>query len=432
MGAALPGLLLSLALMACGAMGVPGLPATPSAATTPASSLSGVPGRIAYVSEDYRLTIMDAGGRAWQPAPGASAYQTYQTWPVWSPLGDAVAFSVFSNDAFTPGGAIQVVQADRRQVGSARLLFQDAPGAGPALGLAAPHYLQWSPDGAKIAFLAAGGDALSLYVASRAGGEGPRLVAQGAPLSFAWSPDSQSLLVHRGSELLRADLSGSQRVMTLEARSQDYRAPSWSPEAQSIAYLASTRGGNRLTISRQDGSGRLPLAPVTGMAAFLWSPDGRRLALGQSLEARDPLMQAIEVLEVATGRSTPVFRGPAIAFFWSPDGRKLAYVTASNPSALQWRTLDLESGADISLAEFLPSGEELTLLASFDLHAASHTPWSADGRWLLFAGSLVQQGDAPALDIPADGVYILDVTGQEPPRRVARGLLAAWSPEANS
>ena len=76
-----------------------------------------------------------------------------------------------------------------------------------------------------------------------------------------------------------------------------------------------------------------------------------------------------------------------------PDASKIAYVSLNDSREnLQWRVIDLTSGADRELVDFIPSSEQLTWYAFFDQYVQSHRVWSPDSRSLLFAGALVGDG----------------------------------------
>lgn len=242
---------------------------------------------------------------------------------------------------------------------------------------------------------------------------------------MAWSSDSRSLLVHQAGALFRVDMDAQGRFLDLGAESLAYRAPAWSPDGNSTAFVVTEAEGHFLYVGRTDGSQRRAVASIQGIGAFQWSPGGDRLAVGQSLNEGDPLLQDIRVVEVETGNSRTLVEGPVMAFFWSPDGSRLAYVTTNTDgTAFQWRVVDAATGEDRKVADFFPSSDQVILLTYFDQYAYSHQVWSPDSRYLVFAGTLV---DGAAADAQTSQVFVLDVDGFEPPLALAAGLLASWS-----
>ena len=150
--------------------------------------------------------------------------------------------------------------------------------------------------------------------------------------------------------------------------------------------------------------------------------------MGQSLDESDPLLRVIQVVDVNTGESTPLFQGQVLAFFWSPDGTRIAFVTGSNDgTAFPWRIADLSTGEDRSVADFHPSGDQLVLLSYFDQYALSHRVWSPDSRSLVFAGTLAEDGPSSQANGTPSQVFVVDAEGNSPPQAIAEGTMATWS-----
>lgn len=295
-----------------------------------------------------------------------------------------------------------------------------------------PYYALWSPDSKHVAFLA-GSDkgGLTLYLAPSTGERAARVITTGSPLYLAWSQDSRSLLLHQQSDILRVDLDALGTAFPMGPPSFDYRAPSWSPTSDSMAFLVTDDGGNgALYTARFDGSRRTALVATRGFASFLWAPQGRRIAIGHSLDSNDRILHEIQVVDVGTKKSVTLAtqEESTLAFFWSPDGSMIALVTPNaSRDSLQWQVVDSHTGTTVKIVEFNPSSDFLTVLVYFDQYTQSHQVWSPTSRYLLFTGTIPERGINAGAGQRASQVFVADVQGNGPAIPIGEGRLASWS-----
>lgn len=158
-----------------------------------------------------------------------------------------------------------------------------------------------------------------------------------------------------GSDIWLIDRNGQQKPVHLSRLADDPRSIaglfSWSPDGQSIAY---ERLGDSPTpflaaglwvMNRQGGNQRL-LAQADGGHGFAlrWSPDSTKIAfvartnstVSAANQNAQALQSAVEVVEVASGRTWPVATPAQTGLpfntnpAWSPDGKQITFA-AYNP-----------------------------------------------------------------------------------------------------
>lgn len=294
--------------------------------------------------------------------------------------------------------------------------------------LGAVQGIGWSPDSARLAAFANGGDyAVLLYGADGAliqtltghtdfvqavawssapdgallatgaldgttrlwGAEGqPRATVGGLGL-VAWSPDGQTLATNIDERAKLWDTAGN-LIVGMPDRpetSAEVTSIAWSPDG---ALLAVGTGTFAVGIFRADGT---PVRSLTGhsdfVAALAWSPDGKTLATG-SFDGTVRLWRTDGTL-VATLRH----KGQVDRLAWSPDGAALA---SDDGQARLWRA---DGGSITSFGE-----------------NSGHPVWSPDGATLAVA-----KLDTVRLVGP-DGASLARLTGHTAP---VESL--AWAPD---
>ena len=244
----------------------------------------------------------------------------------------------------------------------------------------------WSPDGRWLAFLSDRGDEdaqTQVWVLPAGGGEARVLTSLPAGVEdFAWSPDSQRLVVvsldaerpagtpkpknpppivteryrfkqdvtgylgARRKHLYLHEVATGQ-VIQLTRGDNDESYPSWSPDGRQIAYLTK-RGAE---VDRHSQVGLYLIEPRAGAAE-------RRLTLLESADS-----DALSTLRPQ----------------WSPDGRTIAYLQGGDEKWIYY--------APMQLALIDATTGAVTLPAPID-RWFSQVRWSPDGRSVL---ALVEQ-----------------------------------------
>jgi len=394
-------------------------------------ALSGVDGNIYTVDPLGNNQIAITQDANLQPDEGEMG-RIYQ-YPTWAPDSTRLAFLGFSGSMETQSTAsLYTAQPDGQSLVQA---FQSDDYL--------PFYLYWSPDSNFVSFLSnsLGGQSLALHLAPALGGESQVLLT-GQPFYWSWSSQAREMVIHTGgaavfnesARLAIVRLNGEVQVDELNLRPTQFQAPAWSPSSSQFVLAAESPEGNQaLLLVNANGTVERELTQLDGTVAFDWSPDGQQLAYISSLGGTESsIFQDLSILDMRSNLQRSVAQDRILAFFWSPDGKQIAYlsITAEQPGGafliaqrdtdfrMALKIIDLQSGSNRTVATFIPTRDFLGVLPFFDQYQRSGTFWSPDGQAIVFAG-LDQEGQA--------GIYVVNVSGNEPPRKIADGELAFWS-----
>lgn len=354
--------------------------------------------RLSVVGHDNQLHVVRADGTGrsqvtWPKQLDASARwggvsaEDMASWPCWSPDGRWLA--CFQVGADGMGAGVAIVEAEGVEE---RLLHEFTDRL--------PIHLQWSPDGQLIAVLLQHAEALELWLCSVADG-GARLVAEGSPLFFSWTPDAQSLLLHVGDgdgEASRVEL----RDAVGDGDDLVYRVPPGSfctpmvagsgPDPR-VVYVVHSGNQSQVVSCNLQGKGLLGLALLPGLAALVCDPSGQHVAVSSAGSADGTPYDGISVVSVWGGEVRRLVNTPVLAFQWTPDGKRIVWCQwGPKRNRLCWymRAIDGSEGPR-RLVDFWPTRSQLFQLHFFEQFARSHPLVSADSKWLVWSG----YNDAP-------------------------------------
>lgn len=395
--------------------------------------------RIAVVGLDGQIRTMKPDGAVSRQISGGRGFFT---WPTWSPDGRGLVYSGLVPDA--AGAPTITLLHYRNSTGESREIHTGEPGFAGLLADGVVHYPIWSPDSRKLAFIIVTREhGLTLLLDDLSDDAHAAFVLDNGPLWLSWSIDSARLLVHRADGHFLVDADGPLKVTDLGVKSVGYRVPAWRPDGQSVAFARNVGASTSILYSApltSDGLGApVPIAVLAGDSAFLWSAKGGKLAVADESRAvfyqgaPASVYRRLRVLGGSDHGELARIEDHTLAYFWSPDGAKIAFVTAPDGrGSLRWNVYDIETGDWTMLVDFIPSADQMTMFRFFDQYAYSHTPWSPDSRYLVFAGTLSDQaatvsyGSHPGH--PGAHVYVLDTGESMSAEAIADGVLASWSP----
>ena len=382
--------------------------------------------RIAIVSGDGRVRVVSADVLG-IPYLAVSPAGQRCAWPVWSSDGAELMYSAYPHAGSNGHGAFRVIS--RPPGKPATTIYRNQPGT-DAIAQHTPHYLMWSPDSAKVAFVAQTlMSGLSLFVADAAGTAVPVRLLDGAPLFFCWSQDSEYIFVHARELHYLIKLSDPEPAQVPVATA-GYQSPSASAVDGRIAMCGELSDTRQAIIVATIQGGAEIIGEVEGSVGFSWRPGRNQLGYASGLNRGSGYYDRLSLLDADSTAERVLLEEPMLCFFWSPDGSKIAYITPSEEAqgSVRWAILELETDNVTYLADFSPSREQLTMFMFFDQYGQSHRLWSPDSRKILFSGVLgrfVERRPLPGGS--ASSIYIADVSGIEEPALVGQGAIAVWS-----
>jgi dipeptidyl aminopeptidase/acylaminoacyl peptidase len=310
------------------------------------------------------------------PAAGPGRYFTggdlfdleVATDPQISPDGRTIAYVRKSNDIMTDKARSTIWLVDAA-TGQQHPLFA---GSG---SYSSPR---WSPDGARLAYVAADANGAQLYVRWMASGESARITGlPDGPDSIVWSPDGRRIAYSMfvpddGPKLGKAPdkpegAKWADPLQIIDAVTYRFDGAGYfKPGYQQIFWVPADGGA----------STQLTFGPTNAGAQVSWAPDSRAVLFSANLgKDWERNISEAEIYRVGIDGGAPVAltsrKGPDTSPAISPDGRLIAYVGYDDNG---------RANIDTQLSVMNIDGSNPRLLTGNVDRSVASPVWAADGR----------------------------------------------------
>jgi dipeptidyl aminopeptidase/acylaminoacyl peptidase len=277
-------------------------------------------------------------------------------------------------------------------------------------GLSQPR---WSPDGSRLAFLAAVEGKPQIFVMAVSGGEAWQVTKSATGVQqYAWRPGATNQIAYVATDEAPKVTGEERHNRAFEIRNNHFLLQEAPRPAHVWLIGADGKAARRLT----SGEWTLPvsLPPSAPSSPLSWSPDGKRLAIVKmaTVYTGDSDKSAIQLLDAESGElkaltgrtrleSQPVF---------SPDGRHIAH----------WypRDGDTKNVNEIYVGP-AAGGDSASVTGALDRNV-QRAIWMPDGKEMLVSAN----------DGTGTGLWIQPVEGANAgkPRRIEMGDVVATAP----
>ncbi len=373
--------------------------------------------------DDSIVRVADPG-----PEAGPSGNGTDYGWPTFSPDGKRIAYSSETQKEAEDSFAVWVYDLARSQ---ATQIFESRSER--------IVYLVWLPDGQHLSFLLGEPRGLSLVLAEVKESTPVRIVTTGMPLYFAWGAGPDRVALH--TLALDSDRTEQVSLLSLTPTSQNvvkvlssgrtpFKTPAWSPDGKHLAYVVNYHAESNIVVADADATHpRSVVSLPVGENSFVWAPDSAHLAYATAITPQDPTYNGIKLVDVATAHSKWLTKDDVTAFFFAPDSRHLAYIGVPQEKPYySWSVVDVKTGAEKALGNFLATPDESTAYRYFDQLAVSHTIWAPDSSSFIYAGVRLVGSPTRSLGFsPPPSAWIVPIDGSAP-HEVSNAVLAFFSP----
>ena len=168
---------------------------------------------------------------------------------------------------------------------------------------------------------------MTLFAVNPQTTEGAIALERGAPLYFSWGGNGDSLLVHSRDEvkLLQRPFEPSRALLL--ANAAGFRTPALSLDGRKWAYSGGDASDSYISVGQSDDPAVPRRILDTGpLVAFMWSPDGRTLAVADNPDPQGRIFQRLRLVDADGSNLRTLAEEPLIAFYWAPNSERLAWV----------------------------------------------------------------------------------------------------------
>jgi WD40 repeat protein len=215
--------------------------------------------------------------------------------------------------------------------------------------------------------------------------------AFGGSFTVALAPDGKTLAIAGADSVLRLyEVDTGKELRTVKGPPMGLGALVFAPDGKMLAgrsmqqqetvYLWETATGKEIrqirSQSKNPGGGVVFFGNAFGASGLAFAPDGKTLAVGETIFDGGKITTSVKLWETATGgeiRRIPVAQPTATGLTYSPDGKMLAYA----------------NGTRVHLCA-ADGGKEVRQLAGLDA-AAMSLVFAPDGKTLAVKGSTGMQ-----------------------------------------
>ncbi|HEX2910905.1 MAG TPA: S9 family peptidase [Chloroflexia bacterium] len=269
------------------------------------------------------------------------------------------------------------------------------------------HSSVFSPDGSKVAYIAAFGDNQDIAVVSSDGEGWPSRVSRGEHFVFdpQWIPGGERLvygehdnmrMAFYETRLVMADLKSGELKTLVDGWGKNtvYSAPRPSPDGRWLAYVSNESGWNNVYILNLESGNTRPLAPgEVEQGEPTWSPDGKGLIYTVNQHCSIGLsFTSLEGQTIVIEQGDGICEGSSFA----PDGKRLAYLKQSEVSPPNIYLYDFAERQSRPITAVEVGGmEQAGLVKAEVVHWTSPDGLEIEG--LLYVPNEVQPGKHPLL-----------------------------------
>jgi len=385
--------------------------------------------QIAYIGNDRNVwRVTPDGTDPYQITVDSKGYR----FPTWAPDSRRVAF------IGPEGDNRSVLYISPAAESAPSVLFEDKD--------AAPFYLYWAPDSQSITFLTQEASGLSMRQANVNNPTKNRILEEGAPFYWVWSPSGDRLLMHVGgsrgtsaeAHISLLDNKEEANRVQLNLEPGGFQAPLWSADGSHFFFIAAA--DNKKPAIYKTEAETLSETKVTdldGFAYMILALDGEHIAYLQIERGNRPPFGTAYLISTSGEDRKKLTDRLVGSMYWSPDGNKLAVLTLAESDdgstakvggqaaplpqelTLRWWIYEVAADKLDPLISFTPTGEFLQTVPYFDQYHLSLTFWSPDSRYLVLTKSNASG--------PGGTVWVVDTSGEEEPQQVGEGTIAVWS-----